>query len=411
VNVVPAWLTPRLAAIAAAAALGIVYLAALAGPLRVDIDSAWLLRVGASLADGTGLHPPGSQSLPPAYPALVAALDTAGVAVPAVFMLVALASLAIALLAARTTLRLDLRLTPAETTAALLLTLVSVYAVKYAVLPVTEMPFFAVSALAVAALARARVGGSVAWLLTGVSLAGLACTIRTAGVALGLAAVLALPTARGRVAAAVVAGVGSLGAVATAPYYVENLIEYWREDPLLAVWQEPFYLLRSTGGVAANVPISAWEGTLAKLVTVTAGCAMLAVISWALWSRRRSLGPVDGFVAATIAIVFVFPYEHPRFFLPVLPYLIGYCVLAARRLLRPALAYAAMFAAVGFAGLVFSTALSYTGDRFPERYAGGRLAATYRVAWGLEREGDAEAVDEQVLWALRRYDPDPPGFP
>ena len=66
---------------------------------------------------------------------------------------------------------------------------------------------------------------------------------------------------------------------------------------------------------------------------------------------------------------------------------------------------------VGLAGLVFSTALSYTGDRFPEWYAGGRLAATYRVAWGLERDGDAEAVDEQVLWALRRYDPDPPGLP
>jgi hypothetical protein len=58
-----------------------------------------------------------------------------------------------------------------------------------------------------------------------------------------------------------------------------------------------------------------------------------------------------------------------------------------------------------------TTSVIRTGDRFPERYAGGRLAATYRVAWGLEREGDAKAVDEQVLWALRRYDPDPPGLP
>lgn len=410
-NVVPVWLTPRRATIAATAVVGMAYLAALPGPLRLDIDAAALLRVGASLADGTGLHPPGSQSVPPGYPVLVAALDTVGLAMPLVFMVVGMGSLVVALLAARSSLRLDLRLTSGETAVAVLLTLLSVYSIKYALLPLTEMPFFALSALSVLALARARAGGSIVWLLAGAGLAAAACTIRTAGIALGLAVVLAFPTARGRVAAMTVAAVGSLVAVATAPYYVESVIGRWRDDPLSALWQEGFSLLRSTGAVASNVPISAWGGTPARVWTSIAGCAVLALISWSMWARRRSLGPVDGFVAATIMIVLAFPFEHPRFLLPVLPYLIGYGVLAARRQPRPALAYAAAFAAVGLAALAFSTALSYTGDRFPERYASGRLAATYRVAWGLQREGDAKAVDAEVLWALRRYDPDPPGFP
>jgi hypothetical protein len=408
---VPVWLTPRRAAIAATAVLVIAYLSAVAGPLRVDVDSAALLRIGASLADGTGLHPPESHSLPPGYPALVAALDVVGIAVPPVFVLVALGSLAVALVAARTALRLDLLLTPPETTVAVLLTLVSVYAIKYGVLPLTEMPFFAVSALSLAALARARSGGSAAWLVCGVVLAGVSYSIRTAGIALGLAAVLAFPTAKGRVIAAAVGGAGAIAATMTASYYIEGLIAHWRTDPLYALWHEPYYLVRSSGAIAANIPISAWNGTIAKPVTLVAGCVLLAVVSWALWSRRRSLGPVDGFVIATLVIVLLFPYEHPRFLLPVVPYLIGYCVLAARRLPRVALVYALLFTAVGLTGLAASTRLSYSGDRFPERYADGALASTYRLAWGLDEEGETQPVDERVLWALRRYDPDPPGFP
>ena len=169
--------------------------------------------------------------------------------------------------------------------------------------------------------------------------------------------------------------------------------------------------MRTSGAVLANVPNSRWSDELLVPVTVIAGLAVLAATAWALWSRRRALGPVDGWVVGTLGIVFLFPTEHPRFYLPVLPFLIGYCALVARHLPRLGAACATAFAAVGLAGLVYSTALSYTGTGFPEHYAAGRLAPTYRVAWGLARPGDQDAVDERALWALRRYDPDPPWRP
>ena len=89
--------------------------------------------------------------------------------------------------------------------------------------------------------------------------------------------------------------------------------------------------------------------------------------------------------------------------------LLGHLALALRSLPRLGVALAVTFAAVGLAGLVYSTTLSYSGTRFPERYAGGRLAATYRLAWGLGRPGDSTQADQRALWALRRYDPDRPG--
>jgi hypothetical protein len=411
VNVVPAWLTPRRAAVAAAAVVGLLYVAALPGPLRLDVDSANLLYIGGSLADGTGFHPPGSQSLPPGYPIAIAALDEAGLAGPVGFMLLGVVSLAVALAASWSALRLDLRLTRAELTVVAILTALSVYAIKYTLVPVTEMLFFAVSAVAVAAYARSRAGGSVAWLVAGAAITGVACAIRTAGVALGLAAVLAFPTARARAIAAVVAGIGGIAVVAVAPYYLDILVGSWRDEPFRSLWHEPYSLLHSSGAVAANVPTSSWQSSVFLPITVVAGAALLAVVVWALWSRRRVLGPVDGFAAATVVIILLFPTEHPRFFLPIVPYLVGYCVLAARKLPRLAFVCAAGFAALGLAGLAYSTFLSYTGDRFPERYAGGNLAVTYRTAWGSARPGDGDRVDERILWALRRYDPDPPSFP
>ena len=282
---------------------------------------------------------------------------------------------------------------------------------KYAVVPVTEMTFFAVSAVAMAALTRARSGSSVAWIAAGCVLAAVACTIRTAGIALALAIVLAFPTARGRVVALVFGGVGVLAAIKIAPYYLVSLTDHWREHPGLAAWQEPYWLVRSSGSVISQVPNSAWDDVLFEPQTVIAGVGILAVIAWALWSRRHRLGPVDGWVAGTVVIVFLFPTEHARFWLPVLPFLLGYLALALRHLPRLGVALAVTFAAVGLAGLAYSTTLSYSGTRFPERYAGGRLAATYRLAWGLGRPGDSTQVDQRALWALRRYDPDPPGLP
>lgn len=407
----PAWWTPRRAAIAAAVVIGLLYLAALPGPLRLDTDSAWLLRLGASLADGTGLHPPDSQSFPPGFPVLVAALDLAGVAGPVGFMLLGFAALGVALAASWLVLRTGLQLTTRETTVVLLLAALSVYTIKYTTLPLTELPFFALTALTVLALTRFRAGGSAGWFAAAVALALVACTVRTAGIALGLAFVLAFRSGRARGVALVVAGAGAIAAIAIAPYYLESLVDHWRDEPARNAWREPWWFVRSAGAIAANVPTSWWSRDLSAPVTATAGVLLLAVTAWALWTRRRSLGPLDGWVAGTLAIIFLFPTEHPRFYLPVLPFLIGYCALMARRLPRPALVWAGLFAAVGLYGLVVSTSLSYAGKDFPERYASGRLAATYRTAWGVARPADAAAVDERVLWALRRYDPDPPWQP
>ena len=136
--------------------------------------------------------------------------------------------------------------------------------------------------------------------------------------------------------------------------------------------------------------------------------AFLAIIA-AVVMRRHTLGPVDGWVLGSIVVLYVWPSDAVRFVLPVFPFLLGYGVLLARRRRAGAIAYATVFAALGLVAIALSTRLTFSDEAFPERYASGILAPTYRVAWGLAEPGDPAHVYRPALIVLRRYDPDPPG--
>lgn len=373
----------------------------LASPLRLDTDSALYLHIAGAIADGDGPSPDGAAAFPPGYPALVAVLDIGGVATSWGLVALNLAFLAVGLVAGLVALRHGLGLSEGEAAVATGLTLLAVTVVKYAAVPTSEAVFFGISTAAVATLCLARTGAGRRMVIAGLVLAGLACTVRTAGIALAPAVVLAFPTARGRALAA--AGAVAAGAAATlvTPRYRSELRDGW--DGADSVRQELADLARDVGALVANVPTSRVDELELGLVVI--GVAALALIVVTLTLRRHDLGPVDGAVVGAVGLVFLWPSDHQRFLLPALPFVIGYAALLGRRAPRVALAGAAAFATVGVAALVYSVSLTFAGERFPERYAGGDLASSYRVAWGIARVGDRRTADATVVAALERYDP------
>ena len=131
----------RRAVAAAGALVAVAYLATVPTPLRVDTDAAYMLELGASFADGHGLDIVGVPSFPPGYPFLVGVLEKLGVATPPVLVAVALAFLAAGLGCWWVVCRIDLGLSGLEAGIVALVTALSVYAVKYAAMPLTEVPF------------------------------------------------------------------------------------------------------------------------------------------------------------------------------------------------------------------------------------------------------------------------------
>ena len=176
-------------------------------------------------------------------------------------------------------------------------------------------------------------------------------------------------------------GIATIAIVAV-PRYLDELRGGWHGGLIAAGVREGHDLLVTLGAATGNVPESK-VGSVVSIVTVVGAGAMLAVIGvWVL--RRHVLGPVDGWVMGSIVVLYVWPSDAVRFVLPVFPFLLGYGVLLARRWRTGAVAYATFFVALGVVAIALSTRLTFSDRAFPERYASGVLAPTYRVAWGFQ---------------------------
>lgn len=392
---------------AALIALAAVYLVQLASPLRLDTDSASYLQIASSIADGHGAHPPGAPSFPVGYPMLVAGLDAAGLGAPWALVALNLAFLILATASLWVVLRRGLDLGGATAGAVCALTLLSSSVAKHAVMPLSEVVFFGLAAAALALLTISAADGRMPLLAGGVLLALAACSVRTAGIALAPAVVLAFRSRRSRIVATITVVVGAALAVATTPRYLDELSGGWGEGPLRSGAHEGRDLLELLGAAVGNIPESKID-TVSPFLVAIGAAALLAIVA-VIVTRRHCLGPVDGWVIGSVVVLFAWPSDASRFVLPVFPFLLGYGALLARRWRSAAIAYVTLFAALGLVAIALSTRLTLSGEHFPERYADGRLAPTYRVAWGMAEPGDLAHVYRPALEMLRRYDPDPPG--
>jgi hypothetical protein len=166
------------------------------------------------------------------------------------------------------------------------------------------------------------------------------------------------------------------------------------------------------GEIVVNVP-AARAPSLLRVALPLAGAVALLFYLVGLWGRRTSVGALEVFLIAYSAILLVWPYYGPRFWLPVIPPFLAFVWLGAQeivakiRLPRPAstamcVAFVVVFLLLGATALVYSTRISLAGEKFPERYGSGILTETYRAALG--QAHDPKKVDQRALRLLKRYD-------
>jgi hypothetical protein len=112
-----------------------------------------------------------------------------------------------------------------------------------------------------------------------------------------------------------------------------------------------------------------------------------------------------------MAVLFVWPYRDTRFWLPVLPFLFTYIFEALRFLPGDALlrqriqtAYQLSFIVLGIVSLANLTYVTFSGNRFAERYANGSYRASYCAAWRNCGSGyNPEQVDAEAAHILEVY--------
>ncbi|MGQ0628556.1 MAG: hypothetical protein ACT4PL_10710 [Phycisphaerales bacterium] len=449
----PNWM-PRLLRVVLLALLA-MYLAQTASPLRINDDAVLLLRMTAAATDGKGVNPPEvSSHLPIGYPLLLSGFERAGVLRPATIVLINLAAAVAATLAGVWLLRRSVGLSQGAALQAVTLAGMSWVLVKHAALPVTDVVYMGWSLAALWAMSRAcdslaPCTGLARWRWLGLALLllGAAILTRTNGLALvpallwafiggakGAGAAynalrarrLALPVlVVVMIAAAVPAGV----ALSRSVYFEAFLRQHGAASVTEAAGQAAYWRGLEAGQVALNTsaatissvsaPVLARLGAdpaaaepLSNGVLVVAGALLLLAAAAGMLMARRALTPLHVYLLAYAALLAAWPFQDPRFLLPVLALVFGVAIRGVQPLMRwlplrvGAAAYVLVYGALCVFACVFTSRLSFAGDRFPSIYGSGRYANTYRAAFNQPINTASEfGVMPEALEVLKRYEP------
>jgi hypothetical protein len=413
--------------------LGVGYAAQLPTPLRVNTDAVTYLTMAASAADGQGFTLPGDRrpQFPIGYPSLIVGLDRLGLATSWAFVGINLLFLGLGLAAAYGILRHTFGLGREASAGVCALTLASWVTLKHALLPMGETVFLGLLLASALLLTRAWTAPDsrkrALWWALAAAVALLAWTVRSAGVALlpALAVAALPPTLRGRAAltrlrspsgllALGIAGAAGLAAVLWAmetKYFSDWAGIFTRYDQVEVLTKNARWKVYEWAQLLLNAPLGRLRGTPGfTLLWLVPGTVGLLALAAGLWKRRRQWGPVDALGLAYTAMLFLWPGVDPRFWLPVLPLLVGYLALTVLPLTRSrwgrgfVTAYLVYFLLVGLVALGYSTRLSWSSpEAFVERYGDSRMRPAYEAALGQRSPDELSGMNQRVHRALARY--------
>lgn len=401
-----------------------VYFLQAATPFRLHPDTIVFLSTAETAARGGGFLYHGQPTVfPPGYPALLALLIRLHLAHVWVIVSVSVLSLVIGLFAVR-------YLVQAEgfgedvALGVCTLSLLSFVFVKYSAIPLSEPLYFGLSMCCLAAMKQSPSSGfGLPRTIAGVVLLIASICVRRVGVALIPAALYLLVVeydVRARLkrlsvrmkGAAVLAAAAASSLVGYVIYGTSTLRDFlgaFKNGSLSDMAGRILtHRFQELGEIALNIPAAAVSPN-GRHILVMVGILIFALVSAGVRSRRTQSGVVEVYLIVYVAIIFVWPFADPRFWLPVIPLLIAYSGLALRRLARGAVArellrgYVVLFAVMGLLALATTTSLSFSGARFPDAYAYREFRPTYCAAWHCQGDFDATKVDQDGLYLLRRY--------
>ena len=406
------------------------YLLQLRTPLRINTDVEALLSLGASLADGKPYLYLGEPThFPKGYPLLIAGLDRLQIANTFTFVGMNIAAVALSVWAAFKLLAGEYQLPRTLALGICAVMLFSWCLIKHVTLAQSDVVYIGFS---LATCYSISVGANETtrrrWLFLGISvvLVTISISMRIVGIALvpalawaclgGYRSILlnALNSKRGLlvIVPVVLAGLVTAAALATQTRYGREFSALYQETGIGKMLEHTLLVrAEETGSLIANFPNT--KTVLGNLqILRIAGAVCLALIFYGIWRRRRIWSTTDVYGITYLAIILIWPYEDPRFLLPLLPIMGAWLAVAvlpwvARKQSHAWLAYAMLFwfAVTGIMAMAFSTQISWATTRFPELYAGGRQRPIYAAArHGIDPNTlSAELVDAAQV--VVRYEP------
>jgi hypothetical protein len=395
-------------------------------PIRLNPDAITLLSMAKSAAAGHGFLENGRPTVfPPGYPALLAILLRTGLGHSWAIIGLNGIMMAAGMFAAYQAFVEDLFDDKVLALNLCSLSMLSFVVIKHFTIAITDIAFLFVAMCAVAAMSHAalvtwgrRFALTVAasWILVIAAIA-----VRRIGVALippFVLMVISRPetkrlirdqsTLRKALAAAFVGAglIGIIWAIARTSTLSDLTTPIANLPFLHTLLKILYFRLTELGGLMINVPISHLPTIVHGLVPVVGLALLLLTLGGvaSVVSRRKKIGPAELYLVSYLVVLFAWPYNDARFWIPVVPLLAAYSAAALGRAIkfRPArlaiAGYISIFVILGIASIAYSTRITFAGSKFPDLYSNG-LRPTYCEAFKLcsnsynKSEVDPEALD------------------
>lgn len=408
--------------------ISFIYLAQCFSTLRLVNDGVGYLLQASSAVDGHGFLLHGAHTMrPPGYPALIFGLSKIGLGTSWAIVGLNCIFLGVGIWAAYFVLRHSFEFSDITAQLISLGTLLSLVMIRNVTYPLSDICFFGASVPCLLGMLRAERETGVRRLVILALLAPLivlCIELRTIGLFLVPAffwAALGGIEGWRKVYPVIqrywlaVALVGMIAIAAAVPllvhsqYFQFNLPMFRHRGIYRSIAFNIEYQTGDWGEMALNVPISRIPAAFGIVLRMCGGMAIL-LATVGFWLRRHNFDSVAVYVLGFSAVIFAYPWQDSRLWLPILPFLMGYTLLGLQRLIpgemrKPILSvYGVYFCLLGIAALAFSTRLTFAGPRFADIYGDGHFRATYKFALQGEAPTNAGAIDADGLYLLRRYE-------
>jgi hypothetical protein len=394
------------------------------GPLRLINDAIGILSMASSHAEGGGFLDDGARTvIPPAYPWLLSILLNAGIVSSACLVGLNLVFMIIGILCLPVVLR-KLDVNRGQTLLVGCLTLCSWVVIKHVPIPLTDVPFLALSLSILALMETTRVTSSdrlatLGFLISWIAIL-LAISTRRIGVALLPALIWAIGSRidwkKNYKNALVIGSLLLVGAAITLEWTrsTATLSDFPSESlvgGLKLLLNNIRFRMNEFGEITLNVPItkvSLWFHPLFAL----AGLASLVIIASGILGMfaRRTVGPVEIYVISYFGIMFAWPYADSRFWIPILPIILSYYIIWFFHAdnewrIRCGIIFLCWFVFAGLGALAYSIRISVSGKQFPDLYGDGYLRSAYCIFLHGCPSDSVSAHDEKILKLLKTYTP------
>lgn len=187
-------------------------------------------------------------------------------------------------------------------------------------------------------------------------------------------------------------------------YFVSDVFLLHQERVGHFIWLSGITHCEDFGQLIINLPWTKLPSWTAVLIIGT-GAIGLVLFAIGVMAFFKSSPLVASYLVGCSLLILPWPYTDPRFWLPVMPYLVVAIYAGMSRVLdrvpkSTLVAYTTLFSIAGFAALGYSTWLTFSGSKFPDRYGDGGLRSTYIGNCA----SSADSTNPEALNLLRRYE-------